>query len=465
MKSDQASNLVTKGTIDASGCLIAADPELAALHARAGGSPGGPLAIPQIATLARRARELGIVVERSVIAGNGDEDLTLWVRAQPIGGEIELVVSGWSASAASVPATAFDSEREADFQRAAADWTWETDERLCMTLLSPAAIAAAGKPSASLIGKELTRLLRLIEDHDGQLPILGALAEQRRFGGQIAELRSAGKDRYRLSGVPLIDGAGRFCGFRGSATSIATEDELEPAAEARTVEPMSPADASAFGERLGKALRDPLDQIIASAETIGDQPEGPLRRDYASYAKDIAAAGRHLLELIDDLVDLQAIERPDFAPEAEPIDLADIARRAAGLLAIRASSGKVTIDRPDEAESLPSTGEFKRVLQILVNLVSNAIRYSPEGTTVSILAEQAGSVARVIVVDQGKGLDPADHARIFQKFERVDPSEPGGTGLGLYIARRLARAMGGDITVHSAPGLGARFTLTLPLRQ
>ena len=168
--------------------------------------------------------------------------------------------------------------------------------------------------------------------------------------------------------------------------------------------------------------------------------------------------------MVDDLVDLQAIERPEFAPEAEAIDLADIARRAAGLLAVRAADRGVRIDRPGDDETLPATGEFRRVLQILMNLITNAIRYSPEGAQVWIRTEREDDLACVIVADQGKGIAPEDQARIFDKFERIDPTEAGGTGLGLYIARRLARAMGGDIAVDSAPGQGARFTLTLPLR-
>ena len=97
-----------------------------------------------------------------------------------------------------------------------------------------------------------------------------------------------------------------------------------------------------------------------------------------------------------------------------------------------------------------------------MNLITNAIRYSPEGGQVWIRTEREGDLAAVIVADQGKGIAAGDQDRIFEKFERVDPSEPGGAGLGLYIARRLARAMGGDIAVDSAPGQGARFTFTLP---
>jgi signal transduction histidine kinase len=315
-----------------------------------------------------------------------------------------------------------------------------------------------------LLGKQLTRLFRLDETGDGTLPILSALAAQRRFAGQIAELRGRKRGRYLLSGVPLIDGAGRFAGFRGAATGVPADPEPQPEIPPSLREPGAP-DAAAFGERLDKALRGPLDHIIHNAETISAQPEGPLRRDYAGYARDIAAAGRHLLELVDDLVDLHAIERPEFAPEAEPIDLADVARRAAGLLSVRAAGRNVQLDRPAEDETLPATGEFKRVLQILMNLMTNAIRYTPEGGMVWIRIEREDDLACVIIADQGKGIAEEDQARIFDKFERVDPAEAGGTGLGLYIARRLARAMGGDLAVDSAPGQGARFTLTLPYRS
>jgi hypothetical protein len=234
------------------------------------------------------------------------------------------------------------------------------------------------------------------------LPILTALAEKRRFDDQVAELRGT-RSRYRLDGVPLIDGAGRFAGFRGHATSIVAEDTaLEP----------EPEDGTAFGQRLDQALRVPLDRIISQAETIGAQPDGPLGTDYAGYATDIASAGRHLLALVDDLVDLQAIERPDFQPEADELDLADVARRAAGLLSVRASGHKVTVDCPAEGEAVPARGEFKRALQVMMNLITNAIRYSPEGGMIWIRADSENGVASVVVADQGKGVAPEDQARI-----------------------------------------------------
>ncbi|HLL29608.1 MAG TPA: HAMP domain-containing sensor histidine kinase [Allosphingosinicella sp.] len=448
-----------RGRVDAEGRLVEADPRLMALHRSAGGEEGGPLAVPQIAALARLARRLGIVISRGAVAAEGEADLELWVRAEPRENSVELAVTGWMARPARAPAPASDAERQADFLRAGADWMWETDASLRLTTVSAAAAAAAGKAPGQLVGRQLTRLFRLEEGEEGELPLLTALAEQCRFDGQLAELRGGRGGRYRLAGIPLIDGAGRFAGFRGSAAALPAGVAAVPAATDALPEP------GAFGERLDKALRAPLARIIASAETIGAQGEGPIRTDYAGYAGDIATAGRHLLALVDDLVDLQAIERPDFRPEGEEIDLADVARRAAGLLAVRAGERQVRIDAPAAGESLPAAGDFRRALQIVVNLLTNAIRYSPEGGQVWIRADREGDLAALIIADQGKGISAEDQARIFEKFERVDPTEAGGTGLGLYIARRLARAMGGDVAVDSAPGQGARFTFTLPLRR
>jgi signal transduction histidine kinase len=450
------------GRVDAEGRLVAADPPLAALQAQAGGDEGGVLAVPQIAALARLARRLGITISRAAIAADGEQDVDLWVRAEPRGDEIALAITGWSGRPARPPAPAAPAEREADFLRAAADWMWETDDTLRLTQLSPGAAAAIGRNPGEFVGKQLTRLFRFRESDDGALPILTALAEHKGFEAQLAELRGGRKGRYLLSGVPLIDGMGRFAGFRGAAAALRAQPGGPPANDPAA--PRAPG-GNAFGERLDSALRGPLAHIIDAAERLRAQPEGPLRRDYAGYAGDIAAAGRHLLALVDDLVDLQAIERPDFRPEAEALDLADIARRAAGLLAVRAADRNVTIDGPGEGESLPATGDFTRALQVMMNLITNAIRYTPEGGQVWLRPEREEDIAAIIVADQGKGIAAADQERIFERFERVDISEPGGTGLGLYIARRLARFMGGDVSVDSAPGQGARFTFTLPLRK
>jgi signal transduction histidine kinase len=219
---------------------------------------------------------------------------------------------------------------------------------------------------------------------------------------------------------------------------------------------------AAIGRDIAPVLRQPIARIIANAETIRTQLAGPLSEEYSNYAADISTAGEHLLALIDDLADLEVVEADDFSAAPDKIDLADLARRAAGILGVRARERGIEIDAPKVGESVPAVGEFRRVLQILLNLLGNAVRYSPEGSQVWLRAEAEDGIAHITVADQGEGLTAEQQAKAFDKFERLGRSGDGGSGLGLYISRRLARAMGGELTVESAPGQGARFTLQLP---
>jgi signal transduction histidine kinase len=142
------------------------------------------------------------------------------------------------------------------------------------------------------------------------------------------------------------------------------------------------------------------------------------------------------------------------------LDLAALVREAVVMLESAAEERQVEIAIGDAAE-LPATGEERAIIQILVNLIGNAVRHSPENAVVRMSFEKTEGTASVTVADDGPGIDPADQQRIFERFERAHDGKE-GTGLGLAISRRLARSMGGDVTLHSAPGEGARFTLTLP---
>lgn len=446
-----------QGRVDAEGRLLAAGARLVALNARAGGAIGSPVAVPQLALLAQLARTLKIPVSRIVIAAEGDVDVELLVQAKPDGDDVVLDVGGWTQRPSRTSWLVADQDTPGAGAAATyVDWTWATDESLRLTEAVFAVDATSGLRGSDMVGQPLTRLVRLIEDEQGDLPILGALAAGTSFTGQRGVRRDRPEIEVDLSGEAQHNTAGRFIGFAGRAEPV-------PAVQPVVVDDIAVTASTDFTERLGQALRAPLDRIVARADTIGAQADGPLRRDYADYAGDIGSAARHLLALVDDLADMQAVERADFVIEGEPVDLADVARRAAGLLGVRAADKQVRIDRPGADEVLAARGDFHRILQILVNLLTNAVRYTPPGGMVWMRTEQDGDSAVVVVADQGKGIAESDHARVFDKFERVDPSEPGGSGLGLYISRRLARAMGGDITLDSAPGQGARFVLTLPV--
>ena len=452
--------LIANGTVDRQGRLVAADPRLLALQLGAGGEEGGILAVPQIAALARLARTLGILVSRGVVAADGERDLDLWVRAQPAGDRIDLAIAGWNERPLPQSDVRVTIDRARSFAKLESDGDWTCDAHLRLTDISSELVSLSGVDAAVPLGQPLTRFFRLIEDDQGDLPLLSAIAARQSFSTQLVELRNVPGVRLWLHGELRFAVSGDFAGFSGGYRLI--DRSFEPRRAIGT--PKGVVD-DGFAQRLDTALRTPLARIITNADSISSQGGGPLRHDYVDYASDISAAGRHLLGLVDDLVDLQAIESPDFRIDPENIDLVDIARRAAGLLGVRAADRGVRIDLPPSDEILDAQGEFRRVLQIMVNLIANAVRYSPRGSSVWLRTEREGDLAAVIVADQGKGIPIEDQSRIFEKFERVDPSEPGGSGLGLFISRRLARAMGGDITVDSAPGQGARFVLTLPLTK
>jgi signal transduction histidine kinase len=273
------------------------------------------------------------------------------------------------------------------------------------------------------------------------MPLISALAARRGFTGQHATSRADEQRSVVLSGEVVSGADGSFAGFRGS---VQTNGPSPSAAPTR---------ASAFDHALDEILRSPLDRIIESAERIVERSEGPLRSDYASYGNDIAAAARHLLSV------LTSMSEEPIEPHRS-IDLAAVAAEAVVLVDSTAEERGIVIEI-ETRSPLPARGEERAVTQILVNLLSNAIRHSPEKGRVRLTFAQTAASASASVSDEGPGIAPADQQRIFERFERAHPKE-GGTGLGLAISRRLARSMGGDVTLDSAPGEGARFTLTLP---
>jgi signal transduction histidine kinase len=429
------------GRLDRSGRLTAADPALESLQREAGSTLGQPLALPQIASVAELARKLRTPVSRPALAASTDHDIEVWVTATPEGDEIALSLEGWTERAPVGPRLATILGGGAEAETGGARNEWAADEELRIISLSPDLADLLGADPDSVAGQPLTRVVRLEEDEHGEMPLISALASRRGFTGQHARSRSDDSREIILSGEVVTGADGSFAGFRGSAQSNGT-----PVATA-------PARNAAFDHALDEVLRSPLDRIIESAERIVERADGPLRSDYAGYGNDIAAAARHLLSVLTSMT-----EEP--ASGDHSIDLAALAAEAVVMLESSAEERSVTI-APEGAGPLSARGEERAVIQILVNLIGNAIRHSPQGGTIHLSFRNFAGRASVSVTDEGPGVDSADQQRIFDRFERAQ-SRGEGTGLGLAISRRLARSMGGDVTLDSGPGEGARFTLTLP---
>ena len=457
------SERMISGRIDRSGALVSGDPALLRLQQRAGGALEKPLALPNLARLVALAQRLQREINRPLIAADDHSDIHALVRIVPDADGATLEITDWRTRPVAQPQIPPITEAAVASPRA---WTWECDGQL--RLVSLRGGADAPPVVAGWEERSLSELFELQPDDDGHFPVLQALARQARFTGQRARTDGpGGRLVTTLAADPLFDATGRFTGFRGTALPEAGGATPAPAPAALSDPAFGslPLSDPAFGRRIDGALRGPLARIIATAETISGQFDGPIRADYARYAGDIAHAGRHLLGLVDDLADLQNIERPGFKAARDEIDLGDLARRAVGLLGMKAEEKGIRIDAPPTDERMPATGEFRRVLQVLLNLLGNAIRYSPENSLIWIRLDRQGDRAMVTVADQGQGIDAGQQAVVFEKFERLGRTDSGGSGLGLYIARRLARAMEGDLTVDSAPGQGARFTLSLPARD
>ena len=430
-----------RGRLDGHDRLISADPDLVALQTEAGSHIGSELALPQILSIARLARKLGVPIYRNAIAAGAEHDVELWVRATPEGEEVSLLLERWIGRSAAAPRLGTLVPHEQHIEIGAAPEEWAANEDLSIVSISSGLAEKLGTTPEEAIGKPLTRFLKLEENEGGELPLLVAATSRTEFDGQRARPRRGSEEVLILRAVPVSSPEGRFTGFQGEAVGESSHAQL------------GPVDAAAqLDEIIDEALRSPLDRIIQSADRIVQQSEGPLRGDYADYASDIAAAARHLLSVIRSM-------NGEGEQDRNRVDLVALSTEAIGLLEPTARARQVTLVS-EPSRQVPAHGDSRGVIQILVNLLGNAVRHSPEGSTVTITFDRSGGFARAHVADQGPGIASEDQQRIFERGESA--GNAGGSGLGLAIARRLAQSMGGDVSLESELGQGARFTLSLP---
>ena len=439
------------GRTDAEDRLVEAEGPLAELHRACGGRAGSTVAVPELLALVRKARTYGLRLARQFEAVDGENHVTAWAEITPLeGGKsgCEIEVSSWQNQPLPPENTIDTDRRKVEINRHLAECTARLDgaqNLLSLDTEAPDLAGFVGKAHAGL-GKPWTDFVE----------IAGA-AHQQPMHWRLMDGVRCTIEGSRRTWIAHLEPLGQT--EPGSAGFVLYLSADRPLPE-RAGEDMP--DTPSLGRDLTPVLRQPINRIIANAETIRTKLAGPLAEEYSQYAADIASAGQHLLALVDDLTDLEIVESDDFVTEPDRIELADVARRACGILGVRAREKGITLVPPAEGESQLAIAEFRRVLQIMLNLVGNAIRYSPEDSQVWIRLDRIGSRAMITVADQGHGLDETQQARVFEKFERLGRSGDGGSGLGLYISRRIARAMDGDLTVESAPGLGARFTLSVP---
>ncbi|MEO1488589.1 MAG: HAMP domain-containing sensor histidine kinase [Pseudomonadota bacterium] len=457
----QPSLLAARGLTDDRDRLLTADDALAELHEACGGTLPGILAVPELLDLVQQGRRLGLRIAREFSAFDGDDFVSGFVRVHPLaeahGGGCELLVENWQRAPAPETNTREIAERLDEIDRTAAEVTGRLDPRQRIQLLSAGAADTFDLQSASdaTPGSLWTDLVTL-RDLAHKQPMHWRLLD----GAACTIPGSERKWRVRLLPLGPANGAPRGFELLLVADRPLSEDPAEKAAK----EVAEAAHARLIGGALTPVLRQPIARIIANAETIRARLAGPLRAEYSEYAGNIASAGQHLTGMLEDLAELEVVEAPGFVTQSEPVDLADAARRAAGILGVRAQAKTIAINLPPKGEDHIATAEFRRVLQILINLIGNAIAYSPENSTVTVragLGPKPQTVA-LTVCDEGPGIAPDQQAQLFDKFERLGRDSEDGSGLGLYISHRLATVMGGDLDLVGSNTSGAAFRLTLP---
>jgi signal transduction histidine kinase len=376
-----------------------------------------------------------------------------------------------------------------DVLRSASDWVWETDANGLITFISDRIMEVAAMAPSLLVGKSIDSLAATHEDAHRWA---AAVAARTPFRGIVFDVRDRDGQprRHHLSGVPYyhLEG-GRFAGFRGTGTDSSAQHAAELASsESRraleaTLEELNrqnvrldmaleraQAAARAKGDFLANMsheLRTPLNAIIGFADIIAAQAVGPDPARYVSYANDILKAGRHLQKIVDDVLDVSQRDDSAIAVRAETVDLELLVREGRGLVIEdgRRRGVELRIDAPRERVLVQV--DRTRALQVIINLLSNAVKFAPDNSTAGATIQAGPHSAAVIVWDHGPGIAPEKLERIFEPFYQVHESPysrpHGGAGLGLAIARRLARLMDGDVVATAVPGLGSRFVAQFPL--
>jgi PAS domain S-box-containing protein len=346
-----------------------------------------------------------------------------------------------------------------------------------VTEWNEAAATVCGVPRARAIGKVVTDLEPARMDFDmnrariervlaGEVMIAEGITFRRPGEGEPTHIEA--------SIAPLRDAASRVVG--GVAVVVDVTERVRVEAErdrliadldaARDRAERASQAKSAMLAGLSHELRTPLGAVLGFAQLLRDGRAGPLTPEQTEYVDDVLTGAGYLLRVVNDALDLARVEAGAVEMRPEPIDLHALVAQALATVAPLASAHGITITSRVAPEGTRLTADPGRVRQVLLNYLSNAVKYSRAGDEVVVEAAPEGDAeVRLTVRDNGPGIPPSEMGRLFVEFQRLssDRDVP-GSGLGLAITKRLVEAMGGSVSAESSPGGGSAFHAVLPVR-
>lgn len=220
-----------------------------------------------------------------------------------------------------------------------------------------------------------------------------------------------------------------------------------------------------FLSSMSHELRTPLNAVIGFSDVLEGGMAGPLNEKQAEYVGDIRTSGRHLLSLINDILDLSKVEAGRLELESTEFSLQETLAGSLNMIRERAAQHGIAVELQAANGADHIVGDERKIKQVVFNLLSNAVKFTPDGGRIAVSAQRVKNEIQLAVQDSGVGIDPADQARIFEEFAQTREGRQAseGTGLGLTLTKRLVELHGGRIWIESEPGRGSTFTFSLPV--